>query len=79
MNDSSHTVESTSQNFRVRVESESLAKCDSSPSSDSDSPIPEISLSFKMEGVIAVSSLVQLYKRISSSVIHASSDCPHSR
>jgi hypothetical protein len=30
MNDSSHTVESTSLNSRVRVESESLTKHDSS-------------------------------------------------
>ena len=40
VNDSSHTVESTSLNFRVRVESESSTKCDSSPSLDSDSPSP---------------------------------------
>ncbi len=30
MNDSSHTVESTSPKSRVRVESESFKKCDSS-------------------------------------------------
>jgi hypothetical protein len=30
MDDSSQTVESTSLNFRVRVEFESLTKCDSS-------------------------------------------------
>jgi hypothetical protein len=42
MDDSNQTVESTSLNFRVRVEFESLTKCDSSPSFDSDSPIPDL-------------------------------------
>jgi hypothetical protein len=36
VNDLSHIVESTTPNFRVRV----TKKCDSSPSFDSDSPIP---------------------------------------
>ncbi len=44
MNDSSQTVESTSLNFRVRVEFESLTKYDSSRSFDSDSPIPGINM-----------------------------------